>query len=124
MRGVAVVAVLATLAVTVPAAARGPASAARSGLYGRATKGPLTPVCSVSVPCYGPAARALIGFVMRGRPTRWTRADGDGDYRIALAPGRYTVKSKIGFGAVEPATLRVKAGRFTRADLSLDTGIR
>lgn len=123
MRPLAVLMALAALGVAVPAGAHGPA-AAGSGLYGHAIKGPLTPVCSVSVPCYGPATQARIGFGQPGHRTRWIRADSNGDYRITLPPGRYKVKSKIGFGAVDPATLRVKAGRFTRADLSLDTGIR
>jgi hypothetical protein len=124
MRTLAVLIALTALGVAVPAGAHGPASAARSGLYGHAIKGPLTPVCSASVPCYGPAKHARIGFARPGHRTRWARADANGDYRITLPRGKYTIRSKIGFGAVDPATLKVKAGRFTSADLTLDTGIR
>jgi len=129
MRTIAVLSVVAVLGVAVPAAASGPASgptkaSTRNGLYGHATIGPLTPVCSVSVPCYGPAKSARIGFVTRGRAVRWTRTDANGDYRIALPPGRYKIKSKIGFGVVKPVAARVKAGSYARADLTLDTGIR
>jgi hypothetical protein len=124
MRAFALSSVLVALAVAVPAAASGPAAKTRSGLYGHATKGPLTPVCSVSVPCYGPATSTRIGFASRGHATRWTRTDESGDYRIALRPGRYRIKSKIGFGVAKPSLVRVTTRRYVRADLTLDTGIR
>ncbi len=123
MRTLAALSVTVILGVAVPAAASGPESYPRSGLYGHATKGPLTPVCTVSVPCYGPAVDARIAF-RRAGVTTWVRVDADGDYRIALRPGRYTIRSKVGFGVVKPTVIEVKAGRSARADLMLDTGIR
>lgn len=115
--------VAAALGGALPAAAH-VSKIRRNGLYGHATKGPLTPVCSVSVPCSGPATSARIGFAMRGRAIRWIRTDRNGDYRVGLPPGRYKLKSRIGFGVVHPAFVRVTAGRYARADLTLDTGIR
>jgi hypothetical protein len=111
----------------VPAlAAAGPAHerALRSGLFGQATKGPLTPVCREGVPCDGPAGHAKLVFLRGDRTVARTRTDAGGAYRIALRPGRYSIKSRIGFGSVKPSMVTVPHGRFARVDLSLDTGIR
>jgi hypothetical protein len=125
MRTLAAISTVAALGVAVPAAASGPTShAIRGGLYGHATMGPLTPVCLSADPCYGPATSARIGFARRGHTTRWTRTDGNGNYRIALPLGRYKIKSKIGFGEVQPSAVKVSVRRYARADLTLDTGIR
>jgi len=129
MRAITLAAVVLSVGVgvgsSVPAAFSNPAAShVRSGLYGHVEKGPLTPVCSVSVPCYGPAKRSLIVFVRRGHVVARTRSDGNADYRVALRPGRYVLKSKIGFGAVDPRVVVVKRGRFAQVDLMLDTGIR
>ena len=95
-----------------------------SGLYGQVTEGPLTPVCRQDVPCEGPAAHVRLTFLRRDRIVACTRTDAGGSYRIALRPGRYSITSNIGFGAVEPSRVAVSRGRFARVDLSLDTGIR
>jgi hypothetical protein len=118
---------LAFVAGLVPAlAAAGPAQdrSLRSGVYGHATKGPLMPVCREGVPCDGPAGRARLFFVRNGHLVAQTRTDTSGKYRIRLRPGRYTVKSKIGFGVVKPSAITVPHGRFARIDLYMDTGIR
>ncbi len=118
---------LALAAGLVPAlASAGPAHerGSRSGLHGQATKGPLTPVCREGVPCYGPAGSAKLFFLRGSRVVAQTRTDARGSYRVALRPGRYSVRSKIGFGVVKPPTVTVPRGRFSHIDLSLDTGIR
>ena len=118
---------LAFVAGLVPALAAAGAAherSTRSGLYGHATKGPLTPVCREDVPCDGPAGSARLLFLRAGRVVAQTRTDASGAYRIRLRPGRYTVKSKIGFGVVKPSTVTVPHGRFARVDLFVDTGIR
>lgn len=97
--------------------------AAPGGLYGLAAKGPLTPVCQQDVPCWGPAEHAKLVFLQRGRIVASTRTRAGGLYRIDLPPGRYSVKSKIGFGVVKPSPVTVTRV-FTRANLLLDTGIR
>lgn len=117
----------ATIASLVPAlatAGAGHERSARTGLYGQATKGPLTPVCREDVPCYGPASRARLLFVRRGRVIARTRTRGDGSYRIVLRAGRYQIRSKIGFGVVKPPAVTVRRGHFSKLDLLLDTGIR
>jgi hypothetical protein len=118
-------AAMAALCVPALAAANGPTIAsAGSGLYGHATKGPLTPVCTVAVPCYGPARHAKLAFLRNDRVVARAETNARGDYRIALRPGRYRVKSKVGMGVVKPAFVTVRRARFSRADLDLDTGIR
>ena len=125
MRTLAALAVLAGLGGALgAAAATGGATKPKNGLYGHVTKGPLTPVCSATRPCDGPATSTRVGFVVPGHAVHWTRTDGDGDYRIALPPGRYRIKSKVGFGVVHPPAVRVKSGGYARKDLMLDTGIR
>lgn len=118
---------LALAAGLVPALASAGAAherAPHSGLFGQATKGPLQPVCREGVPCDGPAGRARIYFLRGERIVARTRTDANGSYRIALRHGRYSIKSKIGFGVVKPSTVTVPHGRFARVDLTLDTGIR
>ena len=54
--------------------------------------------------------------------------DPDCTYRVALAPGVYVVRLKqrqgIGGSKDLPKTIQIEAGRTTRLDLSIDTGIR
>ena len=94
-----------------------------SGLAGHVTKGPLTPVCRVGVPCSGPAANVTIVFLRGGRQAARTSTDHAGKYRLALAPGRYTVRFAIGMRS-SPTTAHVPVGRFGHVDFSIDTGIR
>lgn len=98
--------------------------AARSGLYGNVTMGPLMPVCREGVPCDGPARHERLLFVRNRHVVARTRTSQTGTYRISLPAGRYTIRSKIGFGVVKPPSITVPRGRFRRVDLSLDTGIR
>jgi hypothetical protein len=95
------------------------------GLHGQILRGPIAPVCRVGVPCEAPAAHATLYFTRSGRTVSAT-ADAKGYYRIRLAGGVYAVRTKrqpIGRG-LEPAKVRVVAGRDRRADFHIDTGIR
>jgi hypothetical protein len=99
--------------------------APRAGLYGHVTIGPLAPVCRVGMSCDGPAPpHTRLLFVRRGHVVARTRTKADSTYRIALRPGRYTIRSKVGMGVVKPPVVRVVHRRFIRVDLSIDTGIR
>jgi hypothetical protein len=114
-----------TLSGAVLLAASSPASTgSRGGLYGSATKGPLTPVCTVAVPCYGPARNTRVAFVNARGVKRWVTTDAYGNYWVTLRPGRYAVTSQVGMGVVDPGAVRVKRGRPARIDLALDTGLR
>jgi hypothetical protein len=110
---------VAGLALATPRAAQPP-----SGLYGNVTRGPITPVCQVGIPCDGPAAHATFLLIRLGKSTR-VRTDGQGHYRVRLAPGSYTItKPDWGPGSIRPASARVPRGRFARLNLFIDTGIR
>ena len=94
-------------------------------LHGVVMRGPTAPVCMAGKPCSEPAVGAVLVFTRGGRAVR-TRVGVGGRYSVRLAPGAYTVRQapapKIGFG-IRPG--RVVVGRVaTRADFSIDTGIR
>jgi hypothetical protein len=111
--------VAAALVVAAPTAA----ATRTGGLAGHVTKGPLTPVCRVGVPCNGPAANVSMVFLRRGAQAGHTTTDHAGKYRLALAPGLYTVRFAAGMRS-SPTTARVPAGRFGHLNFSIDTGIR
>jgi hypothetical protein len=98
----------------------------RSGLYGTVTEGPIRPVCTVGVRCDRPAANLRLRFVRNGMTVAAARTDSRGRYRVALRPGRYSVRSAgTGLGSVvKPSELTVPAGRYARVNLYRDSGIR
>src|SRR5690242_4026302 len=117
------------LAVTT-AAPGGTAAGApvRSGLTGIVTRGPITPVCRVNVPCDAPAAGFALVFARAGvvHPVQ-TKTDAQGRYRVALPAGIYTVSGAVPAGVgrgISPARVHVRAGHVDRIDFSVDTGIR
>ncbi len=96
-----------------------------AGLYGVVTKGPVAPVCRVGEPCEAPAQVTLL-FARNGA-IRKARSGSDGRYRIALAPGVYSVSTleRIGIGRnITPARVKVRRARYDRVDFHIDTGIR
>jgi Carboxypeptidase regulatory-like domain len=99
------------------------ALALTTGLHGVVMRGPTMPVCIAAKPCSAPAKHLRVTFLRDGRSYRtWT--DSRGTYRIALAPGRYTIRVPNNRFGVEPASVVVPAGRFARQNLYIDTGIR
>jgi hypothetical protein len=113
---------LTTLALAAPAT---PATTA-SGLRGIVTRGPITPVCRVGVPCDEPAANVVLVFSRSGRVVARARTGRNGDYRLTLPPGRYDVRTTtrtLGSG-LSPRVVLVPRHRVRRVDFELDTGIR
>ena len=102
------------------------ATAPTSGLRGLVTRSPIMPVCMEGVPCSAPAKNTPLIFFRSGRKVR-TRTDSMGRYRVALAPGWWSVSTasvpRIGSG-ISPHTVRVFAARFRAVNLDIDTGIR
>ena len=97
-----------------------------SGLRGIVMRGPITPVCTVGVPCDEPAAGVTLVFSRSGRVVARTTTSQKGGYRLTLRPGRYgvtTTRRGIGSG-LTPRTAVVPRDRVARADFKLDTGIR
>ena len=100
---------------------------APSGLRGIVTRGPIGPVCVAEQPCTEPAPDVTLVFASGGHVVGKTTTDGEGRYRIRLAPGLYRVsrtgEARLG-RRMEPVQARVVLGRFARVDFSIDTGIR
>jgi hypothetical protein len=94
-----------------------------SGLYGVVTRGPTTPVCQVGVPCSAPYANATLLFSRSGS-TRRVTTDAKGKYRIALAPGRWSLRVKDAHFGARPTAVWVPAGRYAKVNVFVDTGIR
>ena len=103
------------------------ATAVRSGLYGVATRGPISPVCVVELPCDEPASHVTFAFSRNGDVVGRAVTDVDGRYRVHLPAGLYTVRRVSVTGIdrrLDPNEVRVRPRRFVRVDFSIDTGIR
>jgi hypothetical protein len=90
-------------------------------LFGTVTRGPVTPVCRVDIPCDDPAANVKLSFSRAGSSIS-VRTDGFGRYRVRLAPGTYVVRSNAGM-SIAPARVTIR-GTTLRRNFSIDTGIR
>jgi hypothetical protein len=116
---------LAVLTVMFVASSTASASVARGGLAGTVTRGPITPVCRVGIPCDALAPNLTLTFT-HAAVNVTTRTDQRGRYRIELPVGTYVVRtSSKPFGRTpQPGTVRVRAGTIERIDFTIDTGIR
>lgn len=114
---------LAAVAAATAAVACADGAETRSGLFGTVFRGPIKPVCRVDEPCDEPARRIALTFVRDDTRVRVTTND-RGRYRVALAPGVYTIQVARRLGFLKATTARVPRGRFTRFDVRIDTGIR
>ncbi|MEP6476541.1 MAG: carboxypeptidase-like regulatory domain-containing protein [Actinomycetota bacterium] len=109
--------------------AQGAAGDGSSGVQGRVTIGPQCPVMQVGSPCPDAPSVATVRVLLNGDEVASGRSDEDGSFRIPVAPGDYTVEAVpveqtgIVTTASQPRVV-VTAGRYTRVDLSLDSGIR
>lgn len=97
-----------------------------TGLVGTVTRGPITPVCRVGVPCDAPLA-ASFTVTREQLVVAHFQSDTAGHYQVLLAPGAYTVAPDSGApvwptGQAKQAT--VGASGLTHLDLQFDTGIR
>jgi hypothetical protein len=91
----------------------------------------LVAVVALLVPADAPTATGsglwTIVFVRNSREAARVTTRRDGFYRITLRPGVYNVRTlkKISIGnALEPSSVTVRSGRWTRVDFFIDTGIR
>lgn len=91
-------------------------------LHGTVRIGPTTPVCRADIPCSKPAAHVLLSFA-RGSTHVQTRTDALGRYHVSLAPGTWTLTTRLG---IRPGPIRfVVPNRVSaKRDFSIDTGIR
>ena len=97
-----------------------------TGLKGIVTRGPVTPVCQVGVPCDAPFAApfsVLAGQVVVARFS----SDAAGFYEVLLAPGSYEVVADSTapvWPRGQPHPVTVEPLGLTHLDLQFDTGIR
>jgi hypothetical protein len=100
-----------------------------SGIEGRVTIGPQCPVEQEGSPCPDAPFVATVQILADGKVVASGRSGTDGGFRVAVAPGTYTVhgvpldNGGIAAGRDVPG-VTVTAGTFTHADLSFDSGIR
>jgi hypothetical protein len=111
--------------VLLPALVAGSAAGrtARSGLYGKVTKGPVSPICLPEKPCYVAAKHAKLRFIRHGHVVKRIQTTAKGRYRLALPAGRYTVRTKRP-ATIKPERVRVPRNHSRRVDFLIDTGIR
>jgi hypothetical protein len=123
------IALLAVTMLVLGACGARSAGGSGSGIQGRVTIGPTCPVERPDSPCpdapYVATVRVLSGSDLVASAT----SAEDGTFRIAVAPGTYTVEAEPGSGGGIARSLPVphvvvKAGAFTHVDLSVDSGIR
>jgi hypothetical protein len=100
-----------------------------SGIAGTVTVGPQCPVVQAESPCPDTpfVGKVQISLLGKGVVEEQT-VDAAGSYRVPLEAGTYTVQPvplDVG-GAlnIPPRTVVVRAGAFTRADITVDSGIR
>ena len=116
---------LASLALVLVAGAQ--ATIRRGSLHGVVTRGPIVPVCAIEQPCDEPAKDVTLLFSRNDRVVGRVVTDEQGRYRLRLPAGLYAVRRPAAASIdrkLEPNRARVYAGRLTRIDFSIDTGIR
>jgi len=116
---------LASLALVVAAGAQ--ATIRRGSLHGVVKRGPITPVCVAEQPCDEPAKGVTLVFSRNDHAVGRVVTDDQGGYRLRLPAGLYAVRRLAAASIdrkLEPNHVRVYAGRATRVDFSIDTGIR
>jgi hypothetical protein len=116
-----------SLALVIVAGAGAQSTSVSSGLRGVVVRGPIAPVCVAEDPCTAPARNVTLLFSRNGRTVGRAVTDTAGRYRVRLPVGVYAVRrpGSMGIGrGIEPNRARVYAGRFSRVDFSIDTGIR
>ena len=98
-----------------------------TGLTGTVTRSPVTPVCTVNVPCSAPFSA---GFsVNRGGATvAHFRSDADGHFTVMLTPATYHIVPDADAPLIAPTsqikTVTVQDAGLTMVSLEFDTGIR
>ena len=99
-----------------------------TGLTGIVTRGPVTPVCRVDVPCDAPFS-ATFTVQRAGERVAQFQSDAMGQFTVFLAPGSYTVVPGADAPIIVPSAQAksvtvADTGALTVVRLAFDTGIR
>jgi hypothetical protein len=120
--------VLVSIVLLADAGCGGPTAATpTTGLTGTVVRSPVTPVCSVTVPCSAPFSA---GFTVdrNGTPVAHFRSDSDGRFTVTLSPATYHVVPDSDAPIIAPTsqvkTVTVQEMGLTSVALEFDTGIR
>ena len=117
------------LAISLTACGASPAAMPTSGIQGTVEVGPSCPVERLNSPCPPrPIAATVVVRNSAGSEVTRFRSDANGQFRVALAPGTYTlVGLAIGSSGMPrpiPSTATVVAGTYTTVNVEYDSGIR
>lgn len=99
----------------------------RTGLRGVVTVGPTCPVATLEDPCDARILPDTPVQVLRGdEEVATVTSDGQGRFRIELAPGEYTLLALPEDGArfAKPVTVSVPSVGFADVVVAVDSGIR
>ncbi len=100
-----------------------------SGIEGTVTIGPMCPVERIDSPCPDqPYAATIVIEDGQGVEVARAQSGDDGRFRVALAPGSYTLVPQSPDGAGLPygaeQQVEVQAGAYTAVAVQYDSGIR
>jgi hypothetical protein len=100
-----------------------------SGIQGTVTIGPMCPVVQAGTPCPDQPYEATIEISNEGGKKVTTISSGaDGTFRVALAPGAYTLHPQSPATGSLPfahdETVYVADGAYTSVSIQFDSGIR
>jgi hypothetical protein len=112
--------------VTLSCAATSPSPT--TGLTGTVTRGPVTPVCRVDVPCDAPFSSRFT-VQQGGTLVAQFQSDQAGQFTVFLQPGAYTVVPAADAPIISPERQAkpvtvANNGQLTVVQLTFDTGIR
>ena len=99
-----------------------------SGIEGTVTVAPTCPGPSVvndTRDCTEPlAADVRIVDDSTGQEAAQTTSDSEGHFRVDLPPGSYAITVPGNAGLAEPVQVTVQSGKYSEADVLIDSGVR
>ena len=100
-----------------------------SGIQGRMMRGPMCPAIDSAEPCPdAPLSASFDVFDSRGQRVARFDSDEQGHFKVALAPGVYTIVPAEDAPLIQPTLqkeqVEVSASQFVEVTLRFDTGIR
>ncbi len=96
------------------------------GIEGQVTIGPTCPVVMLNDPCPDRPYQAIVDVLdASGKQVAQFQSDTLGHFKVALAPGAYTIQPQgAGITRAPQQDVTVVAGRFTPVEIVYDSGIR